>query len=543
MTSRTTGPPAASGLPSCFGEHFKLADEPWDRIRQLLGFGQIARDDLLTALDAAGQRSGGPFLLCIDGLNESRPRGYWRNWLSALAGQAARYQNVRLCVSCRSTYERLIVPEVHGLVRVEHGGFAGMENTACRDFFEHYGLEPPVAPIFQPEFSNPLFLRLACQTLRAAGQRRMPAGWHGINTALKAFIRERNKAFAEEHERDERERVPRLAMDEFMEEVERAKKVYLGWGQANAAVERARPQGLTGPSILDWLVREGLLITDADPDGDGPESEDVVRVAFERLGEHLFADRLLGKVRPGDLTAAIESGALAFAFSDAEAVLANRGLVEALSIQVPERDGFGGELIDILPLGAPRDRVLSATVATLPWRDPQHMTARTREIACEALTSDNGGETFDNLLTIACQETSPDALWLDQLLRRQSMSQRDGFLCDYLHNRIGVSSAVERLMRAPFEVDAARVPEPILVRWAILLLWFCVAADRRVRDRATKGLVAITGPRPAVWADLVRRFATVDDEYVVEPMPLCRLRHPPSRAGLRGGTRRLRKRL
>ena len=510
---------AARGLRTAvlFGEHFKSADEPWDRIRQLLGFGPIARDDLLAALDTAGRESGGPFLLCIDGLNESRPRGYWRDWLSALAGQAARYRNVRLCVSCRSTYEQLIVPEGHGLERVEHGGFAGMENTACREFFEYHGLEPPVAPSFHPEFSNPLFLRLACQTLKAAGHCRMPTGWHGINTALKAFVGEKNKAFAQEYERDERERVPRRAMDEFMGEVERAKKVYLGWALANAAVERARPQGLAGPSILDWLVREGLLITDADPDRHGPDAEDVVRVAFERLGEHLFADRLLGKVRPDGLTAAIESGALAFAFSDGAAILANRGMVEALSIQIPERVEFALELIDVLPGGAPRDRVLSATVAALPWRDPQHMTDRTCAIAFEALTTPGMCyETFDNLLAIACQETSPDALWLEGLLRRQSMPQRDGFLCGYLHERAGVSSAVDRLLRTPFEVDAGSVPEPVLVRWATILLWFCVAADRRVRDWATKGLVAITQPRPTVWAGLVRRFATVNDEYVVE---------------------------
>ena len=71
-----------------FGEHFKSADEPWDRIRQLLGFGPTAREDLLATLDAAGEATGGPLLLCIDGLNESRPRAYWRDWMSPLAARA-----------------------------------------------------------------------------------------------------------------------------------------------------------------------------------------------------------------------------------------------------------------------------------------------------------------------------------------------------------------------------------------------------------------------------------------------------------------------
>jgi nucleoside phosphorylase len=500
-----------------FGEHFKSADEPWDRIRQFLGFAPTSREDLLAGLNAAGAATGGPLLICIDGLNESRPRSCWRDWLSPLAAQAARFQNIRVCVSCRSTYEPLVVPVGHGLERVEHVGFAGMENTACRAFFEHHGLEPPIAPSFHPEFSNPLFLRLACETLKAAGYRRMPQGWHGVNTALKAFIRDKNKAFGQEFERNEQERVPERAMGEFMGEAERVKRVYLRWSDASAAVNRVQPLGLTGPSLLDWLVREGLLITDADPDDHGADSQDVVRVAFERLGEHLFASRLLAGIRHAELKTAIKSGPLGFALSDGDAVLADRGLVEALSIQLPEHPEFSCELLDVLPLGGPRERVLSATVTALPWRDPAHMTARTREIVLQALTTKElGHEAFDNLLAIACQETAPDAVWLHGQLRRQSMPQRDAFLCGYLHDRVGVSSAVERLLSGPFEVETSQVPEPVVLRWAYLLLWFCVSADRRVRDRATKGLVAITEPRPLVWVSLIKQFLSVDDEYVVE---------------------------
>ena len=58
--------------PYLFGEQFTSGDEPWERIRQLLGFGPMGRDEVLASLDAAGEASGGYLLLCIDGLNESR---------------------------------------------------------------------------------------------------------------------------------------------------------------------------------------------------------------------------------------------------------------------------------------------------------------------------------------------------------------------------------------------------------------------------------------------------------------------------------------
>lgn len=500
-----------------FGEHFTSADEPWERIRQLLGFEPTGREDILRTLNAAGASSGNHLLLCVDGLNESWPRGYWRNWLAALAVQVAGFPNIRLCVSCRTTYEQVSVPEGHGLERVEYLGFSGMEFTACSHFFSYYGLEPPVAPNLHPEFSNPLFLRLACETLKAAGERHMPAGWHGLHTALLAFLREKNRAFGREYGRDERERVPERALDEFMGEVEQTGRVYLRWSDATVIIGRVQPPGFVGPTVLEWLVRAGLLITDVDPKDRSPGAEEVVRVAFERLGDHLLAARLLAGIKPGELRKAIDSGGLRFVFANSGAVLDNQGLVQALSIQVPEHADFSTELVDAIPAAGPRDAVLQATISALPWRDPEHMTNRTQRLVLEGLTThEYGYEVFDTLLAVATQVTAPDALWLHGQLVNQTLPFRDGFLCSYLHERVGVPSAVERLLRSPFEIDSADLPEPVCVRWSILLLWFCVAADRRVRDRATKGLVAITQARPKMWVTLIKEFASIDDEYVIE---------------------------
>lgn len=500
-----------------FGEQFTTADEPWERVRQLLGFEPMGRDQLIEILNDAGSSSGSPLLFCIDGLNESRPRSYWRSWLASFAAQIGRYSNIRLCVSCRSTYEAIAVPDGHGLERIEHFGFAGVEFSACRHFFSHYGLEPPVAPSFHPEFANPLFLRLACETLKASGVRRMPAGWHGLNTALHAFVREKNKVFAGDFERDARERVPQRALQQFIIEAERTSRVYLPWSDAASAVGRGQPAGLAGPTILEWLVRAGLLITDRNPEESHPDSEEVVRIAFERLGDHLFAERLLNGIKVGEIAIAIKTGALSFAFASADTVRNNNGLVEALSIQLPEHPRFSSELIDVLPEGSPREAVLRATISALPWRDPERITTRTQQIVIEGLsTRGYGQEVFDRLLAVAVQISELDALWVHGQLARQTMRSRDGFLCGYLHERVGGSNPVERLLRAPFEVESVEIPEAVCLRWSTLLLWFCVAADRRVRDRATKALVALTQSHPKLWSTLIDEFCSVNDDYVVE---------------------------
>ena len=96
-------------------------------------------------------------------------------WLSHLAGMVEllkRYPRVRLAVSVRSSYEETVIPPQLSasdvVVRVTHQGFAGQEYAATKVFFRYYGITLPSVPLLNPEFENPLFLKLFCEGLRRA---------------------------------------------------------------------------------------------------------------------------------------------------------------------------------------------------------------------------------------------------------------------------------------------------------------------------------------------------------------------------------------
>jgi hypothetical protein len=170
-------------------------------VRSVLGLPpSLSRDEVFSLLDAAGETSGAPLLLCIDGLNESRPRSYWRQQLAEFAGQVARFRWIRLVLTCRSTYADLVLPSHLDALSVTHHGFRGMEFRASAAYFAHYHLDPPSAPILQPEFENPLFLRLICEAMQTAGLRRLPAGQQGIYTAVRTLMQAKNVAYAQEFE-------------------------------------------------------------------------------------------------------------------------------------------------------------------------------------------------------------------------------------------------------------------------------------------------------------------------------------------------------
>ena len=498
-----------------FGERFLNGTEPWEQIRQQLGFDvTLTRDTMLAALDAAGEASGKPLLLCLDGLNETWPRTFWRPHLPAMLTQLRRYKWLRLCISCRTTYKSQVIPTRLDMIAVTHQGFRGIEFDACPEFFAHYQLEPPVTPILQPEFANPLFLRLVCEAMVAAGYTRLPSGWHGINTVIKAFVQEKNRRYAIEHDTHPGHRFPERALKAFIRAAYAAERPVLSWVEASHAIESVLPISYSHGPLMDWLLREGMLIVDAALTGD--EFEEHVRVAFERLGDHLLADQFLEDVNRDAVEPLFEtSGPLAFALSDTTSLNEYAGLIQALAVQLPER--FGVELPDCIQNDDLRDDLMKATVEGLLWRDPHFMTERTCEIVQRSLRFDGFADTVFNVaLSIGPLESAADALWLHQVLAGRSMAGRDLFWCGYLHQQYEKQGPVEKLIQAAFRVEVERVPRFVVRRWGTLLLWFCAAADRRVRDHATKALVRITEPDPALWKELIEQFITVNDEFIIE---------------------------
>jgi len=497
-----------------FGERFTASQEPWREIALLLGI-DLGREALLEAMDSAGAASGGPLLLLIDGLNETRPRTYWSNHLAALVAQASRYKNIRVCITCRTTYLQQVLPTNFAAYEFKHRGFEGMEFEACRAFFSYYNLAPPVAPILQPEFSNPLFLRLMCEATQATGQEAMPAGWRGFNTLVNVLLRARNAAYARQFTLLPNTRFPERGLQEFVKAMLDRKQPFLSFEDAEQCIDAVLPHHHSSGSLIQWLVEEGLLIVDAMPADPITQPQEYVRIAFERLGEHLLASMFLDTCN-GDPSGAFKTeGSLHFCVAGIDAIAEHAGLLEALSIQIPER--FRKELVECLPTQIHREPIVKIAVQAYPWRDPEYLDDRACDLVYEALRyPDYAYTVFDALLSLACIPSSLDALWTHDELARQTMAQRDGFWCGYLHSQYTDRGPVSKLLRAAFVLEVFDLPEATVERWATMLLWFTAAADRRVRDTATKALVVVTEAMPHVWNILIRRFTEVDDEYVIE---------------------------
>lgn len=488
-----------------------VAGECWDQVRKILGLpAELGRDAMLAALNAAGEASGAPLIIFVDALNERSPRSAWEAELAGMLEAVRGYPYLRLCLTCRTTFLDAVLPDSLVLPRIEHRGFAGAEFEAVFEFCAHYGLTAPAQPLLQPEYANPLFLQMLCQALAGQGGHPRLDPRLSLGQVVELMLDGAEKRAAKALDVAPQRRLVHRALDAVLAEMEGQDGLELSWARADEVVDALLPRAQASLSLLDFLLRDGLLVEVRTSSG-----EDRVRFGFERLGEFQFVDHVLDALSREELDARFKAGAV----FDAQALAANEGLAEALAIVLPER--YGLELTDasLLAQGMVAARAL---VASLPWRSPQSLGEETERQLVRAIQLGLSDEVLDQVFALSARAGHRlGAGWLDVFLRRLPRARRDAILGWHLHNAWQTGGAARRLAAWALRPDLGAVPEQDALAWSKAMLWMCSASDRRVRDEATMAVVGLMDRHPHMWPALLEEFCGVDDEYVTERLLLA----------------------
>jgi len=513
----------ASGLLSIvlFGEDVS-GPEPWHSFTAKLGLAHASGNDaILDALNAAGEATGFPLLIFIDALNETEPdRRKWRNWLPPMLEQVRRRPFLKLCVSCRDIYVRDVMPKSFSYPAFEHNGFLGREYEAQFAFFQHYGVGVPAEPLLQEEFTNPLFLRLLCEALRDCKMQAIPAGREGIRALINILLLAKNDKAAAVCDFDKRENRVRDAMLRLAKAMGSSGSRTLPLVEAKNLVDDT--VFIYSKSLFELLESESLIATVEKPAGIfGGEPTYSVRFPFERIGDHLIAEHLLERIT--DLQTAFAScGHLHFVVESSDAARAHSGILEALSIQLPEL--HMKELIDVVST-IDRSILWDAFIAGLQWRAPQFVSKRTEELTVEALSSNETNvAAADAILGLAARPEHPlNIHFLDKFLIQLPLLRRDPIWANIVEQSysgwsdiVRPKSTVYRLIETASRGNLDDLDDDVGTNWAIALAWFCGSPDRRIRDRATIAMASIFNARPSTIPPLLRKFALIDDEYISE---------------------------
>ena len=334
---------------------------------QQLGLQGKSPEQFIGALEAAAQAYDCRALVMIDALNEGRGREIWPSHLASFLARMERSPWIGAVFSVRTSYEEdIIKDEVKDRsVVLTHEGFAGREYDAVQTYFSFYGLEFPSTPILQPEFRNPLFLKTLCHGLREKGERRIPHGFHGITAAFGMFLDAINKKLAAQLDYNPNDYLVRQGLERIAKELIGAGRRSIPRARAQEIVDGLLPNRTFSNSLYRGLVTEAILIEDKSWWSDNP-SEEVTLIAYDRFADHIIADYLLkAHVDSANPAAAFtETGGLAF-LSEKDGY-APSGLIEALSIRVPELTGQ--ELVKLAPGLWDDARIGQAFLESIVWR-------------------------------------------------------------------------------------------------------------------------------------------------------------------------------
>ena len=454
-------------------------------------------EEVISALAAASEAAGTVGLLVIDALNESRRPESWQDELRALQQVVARHSQVALAVSCRSEFLEDVVGET-SMPIVTHDGFGEATEAAVARFTEEYGLETVSVPALNPEFSNPLFLKLACEALATLGDSRFPLGSAGLTTVCDAYLEAVNRRLSSRE---------RCDFDRESPLVQKAVRVLARECSDGPIILREAADRLLGvllpreqwsKSLLQGLLDEGVLMS----------ALGGVTFGYQRIGDIARASLLCG-----DPTEDIKEwvnglGHDRWAYS---------GVLEVLAIMLPERHGI--ELIELLMDDDEFARSDGAKlfISSLALRDASAVSDKAKNIARYFLDVKHLREQVcEQLLRLAWVPGHPlNSEWTHEWLMPQEIAERDAAWSQYLVGGTDEAEPAGRLI-AWARLRRHDVEPEVMRLVGLMLGWMFTTTDNRVRDQATKALVALFDADPRTAKGILMSFAGVNDPYVLE---------------------------
>lgn len=512
------------------GQHFVSEENPWTQILRNLLRLKCNESVFLGALNAKAQSIGYRIIVFVDAINEGRGKYFWEDHIRSFIKSFKKYHWLGLVISIRSSYKKLLVPQklipADIAVRITHYGFANVEYEASKLFFKNYKIEQPSIPLLHPEFQNPLFLKLFCEGLQKAGLSRIPDGYEGITKITDFYIKTINSRLSGPK---------RLNYPENINLVEKAVKLivqkevgsdsrYISYEEAFGLVESELEKYSDKRRFLDELISEGILTKNLFWEKNGEPTEGVF-LAYERFEDHLmtsyFLEKYLDKDNPE--SSFLDGQALFGLIKDENRCYFNKGIVEALSIQLPEL--VNKELYEVAPHCESFYPVIESFVESLIWRKTETVTNKLIGYINESVIKYKGTrhKFLDTLLLITSNPKHLlNADFLHRHLMKFSLSNRDTWWTIYIHDKFPLhqsdeQSSVKRLIDwAWSDEEKTHISDESICLISKSIAWFLTSSNRYLRDSATKSLIALLEDRIPILIEILKEFEGVNDPYIYE---------------------------
>lgn len=487
--------------------------------------------DFINNLNEIGLKMKSRVLIMIDAINEGPGHNLWRNQIAGFVDEIKKYPAVGLVLSIRNTYFKEIIPSNFqsnpDITIIEHEGFKGNEYEALRMFCNNYGLKMPSFPILNPEYSNPLFLHLICETVKDSEEKTFPLGFYGIREIFKKYLDCKDEDFGIKRHEYKYRKIVSGAVDLMSKAIFDSEYGLLKIEEAYPLFDKHFP---SFKDLLTDLIEDGIFIKQYY--GFKGNGSDCVNFSFQRIGEFCIVEDLLKSYSTyEDLLNGFEND---FNLNKIKANVSQyRGLLEAMSILIPEK--YNHELFELLEYFIDKSMTnqyeinwhieyfTQLSIDSLKWRTIKSIDSNKITTWIESHNCIDQNTWLNTLAELSIISNHPfNSDYLHHLLSNISMPIRDGFWQKYLlfyrnNDDDNIAYPFKRLIDWAWSSDISRKTDAETARLvAQTLAWGLASTNNTLRDQITKSMVNLLEQQPESLICILETFEKVDDPYILE---------------------------
>ena len=488
------------------GQHLIESKDPWAQILNLLGFAKFNKYEFLGALNSKAQANSNKIIIFIDAINEGAGKDFWRNFIISFIEDIKKYEWLSVAFSIRSSYFECMIPkELSEICVIHHEGFSGIEYDAMQVFFDYYKLPHPTIPLLNPEFSNPLFLKLFCKGV----SNNKSYQYKSLNffDVIKLYIDNIERNFIQKYPNCKSLKLTQKVIDVVVSFISQEKHGSIEYEKAFVQVNEKLSPFRVDVDFLDDLISEGLFAKNIFAD------TEYIYFAYEKLGDYLLANYFIEKLDENNLKNSFINNISPYINSN---LYHHKGLVEAFSVLIPEKFN-GTEIYELFKLD---NMVVDCFLKSLPYRSASIPQSTVERVLKNVSNENFSADIFNMLYSCSTILNHPfNAEFMFVYLSKFSMKERDVFFIGIL-NKIYLDTDMNPIVRLIdwcwSDNDRKYVDDEAIFLAAIALAWLLSTSNRELRDCATKALICILIDRINLVLELLQKFKNIDEPYIKE---------------------------
>lgn len=486
------------------GQHFGETVIPMEQMRKLLGIEENF-EGFLAKMNAIGEREKSRVVFFIDALNEGAGKKMWNQYLPGILEKRKNYPWVSFVMTIRNEYVRNLYKDnslEDELVEVVHTGFASVKGEALRRYFRYYDVRYLELPFENPEFENPLFLRLFCEAYRG---KEVDFSKLQIGDAYENYLIEMNQRVSEACGVNERYKLVQETIKRIVQYKYEcnAGNNFVSLRECGEILLEIEGKYHCKLDLLGELLSEGVLTQNLYYNG-----EEYIYITYERLEEYLYAEYLCEELRTAkqaDFCAKYEE------------LIYNQGLMQSLAVALVKNRKM--ELFQLYD--GENIAVKRAFIESLKWRDSTQIYPATEQYIEEAILTDEDviSDFFEMLVSVSMKrDYELNADWTVPWMLGYPMPDRDAIFVPIYDEILKQNeNAIQRLLDwCMMEKEETDLPEESYRLTASMMCMFLISPNRYLRDKTTKAMVQLLEGQLTVMIELLDQFGDVDDPYLLE---------------------------